>query len=434
MRVLFVHQNFPGQYKHLARELARNPKNQVLALAVNNHPVPHNVRAVHYKVELRDSSAHPLAKEFERKVLWGEAAALAAQNLKAEGFEPDIIVGHPGWGETLFLRDIWPDARILSFMEFYYRKETDFAFGRSSPVTDLREYWNLRARNAPFLLSIESSDWCVSPTKWQWAQLPEFARLRTSIIHDGIDTRLVRPDPSASVTLGRVRRPCRVGDEIVTFVNRNLEPYRGFDVFLRSLPEILRRRPNARVIIVGGTGVSYGKAAPGGESWKAAMLKEMGPSLDFSRIHFVGKVPYKAFISLLQVSAAHVYLTYPFVLSWSMLEAMSAECVVIGSRTEPVLEVLEHEHNGLLVDFFSPEAIAATVVKVLESPKSFQKIRRAARQTVLDRYDLETCLPQHMELISKLVRGENLCPGEIYRARENAHIHQESEIQDRLVS
>jgi glycosyltransferase involved in cell wall biosynthesis len=409
MRVLFVHQNFPGQYKHTAATLARDPTHEVVALAVNKYPPLPGLRMVYYGFKRSPSQAHPLAVEFEHKVMWGEAAALTAGRLKKEGFIPDIIIGHPGWGEMLFLPDVWPQARVLSYMEYYYHKETDFLFDRANPVTDPVEYWRLRARNAPLLMAIEASDWSVSPTRWQWQQLPNFARARTSIIHEGIDTQAVRPDASASVSLGRASSLCRPGDEVITFVNRNLEPYRGFHMFIRALPEILRRRPRARAVIVGGSEVSYGKRPPNGQSWRATLVSEVADQLDFSRVHFVGKISYSIYLQLLRVSAAHVYLSYPFVLSWSLLEAMACECLVIGSRTEPVMEVMEHERNGLLVDFFSPDEIAAVVIRVLEEPEKYRELRHAARETIIRRYDLRQCVPRHLALISTVAAGGTPC-------------------------
>jgi glycosyltransferase involved in cell wall biosynthesis len=406
MRVLFVHQNFPGQYKHIAAALARDPGNEVLALAVNKRPIPAGVRTVLYEVKRQPSNVHPFASDYEGKVVYAEAAARAAMQLKAEGFSPDIIVGHPGWGETLFLKDVWPGARMLSFMEFYYRGENaDFNFDPSFPVTDPAAFWRLRARNAGFLLSIESSDWCVSPTRWQWSQLPDFARARTSVIHEGVDTAEVRPDPAATIQLGRAGT-CRVGDEIVTFVNRNLEPYRGYHSFMRALPEILRRRPKARAVIVGGDEVSYGAAPPKGQTWRNIFLGEVVDQLDMSRVHFVGKIPYGVYLNLLQVSAAHVYLTYPFVLSWSMLEAMAAGALVIGSRTPPVTEVISDGENGRLVGFFSPEEIAASVIRALENPKAQRDLRVRARDSIVKNYDLATiCLPAQLRLIEDVAAG-----------------------------
>jgi glycosyltransferase involved in cell wall biosynthesis len=194
-------------------------------------------------------------------------------------------------------------------------------------------------------------------------------------------------------------------------VARNLEPHRGFPSFLRSLPKILAARPDARVLIVGGDDVSYGARLPPGETYKKRMLAELGDTLDRSRVHFLGKVPYGAFIKVLQVSRVHVYLTYPFVLSWSMLEAMAAGCLIVGSRTQPVQEVIHHGGNGLLVDFFSSDEIAERVVEALKDRRSFASLRQNARQTVLDRYDLRSvCLPAHLRLLNMLVTRDQRIP------------------------
>ncbi|SEQ08410.1 Glycosyltransferase involved in cell wall bisynthesis [Faunimonas pinastri] len=401
MRILFVHQNFPGQYKHIVEALAREPGHELVALTINNHPVPQAVRKVLYKPARSSSTEiHPYAVDYEAKLIRGEAAARAAMDLKAKGFKPDIICGHPGWGELLFLRDIWPDVPILSYLEFYYRAiGADHNFDPEFADQSLEGAWRLRAKNAGFLIDLEAMDWGVSPTKWQWQQLPEFAKARTTVLHDGVDTDHVRPSPDARIQLGRAGE-CRPGDEIITFVNRNLEPYRGYHSFIRALPEILKRRPKARAVLVGGDAVSYGKKAPEGQSWKQIFLNEVKDSLDLSRVHFVGKIPYGTYLNLLQVSAAHVYLTYPFVLSWSMLESMAAGCLLIGSDTPPVREVLDPGRNGLLVDFFSPGDIAETVVKALENPGDYRDMRRAARATVVEQYDLKrVCLPGHLKLI-----------------------------------
>ncbi|TMA23510.1 MAG: glycosyltransferase [Deltaproteobacteria bacterium] len=405
MRILFVHQNFPGQYKHIAAALARESRNQVVALAHHEQPAPDGVRVVRYGLTRQPSTAHALARDFERKVVYGEAAARAAIQLRSDGFAPDVICGHPGWGETLFLKDVWPNARLLSFQEFYYRVDSDFNFEPDDPVTDPSALWKLRARNVAFLSAIESSDWNVTPTRWQWSQLPGFARAHTSIIHDGIDTDAASPNTQATITLGRAG-VCRPGDEIVSFISRNLERYRGYHIFMRALPEILKRRPNARAVIVGGDGVSYGAAPRGERSWKDIFLAEVRDQLDMSRVHFVGRVPHATYLNLLQVSAAHVYLTYPFVLSWSMLEAMASECLVIGSRTAPVTEAIEHGANGLLADFFAPGAIADAVIDVLAEPQKYRPLREAARRTVLERYDLVSiCLPRHLALIGEVAEG-----------------------------
>jgi glycosyltransferase involved in cell wall biosynthesis len=347
---------------------------------------------------------HPWAQEFETKVIRGEACAAAAMRLKAEGFDPDVIIANPGWGESLFLKDVWPAARILALIEFFYAaRGLDFDFDPEFHRDEIARDAKLRAKNAHMLMALADMDQGLAPTHFQRSVIPEPFRERVTVIFDGIDTAVVRPDPGASVTIGG--RTVRAGEEVVTFVNRNLEPYRGYHVFMRALPEILRRRPNAVTLIVGGDGVSYGAAAPQGRSWKQIFFDEVKARLDTDRVFFLGRLPYSDYLKVLQVSACHVYLTYPFVLGWSCIEALSAGALVVGSATAPVEEVIAHEKNGLLVDFFDAEALAQRVVDCLAQPARYAPLRAAARETALARYDLASiCLPQQVRLIEDLAR------------------------------
>lgn len=408
MRVLLVHQNFPGQYKHIAPALAAQRGTEVVALGMAADPGMPGVRYVRYGVERGSSpNIHRLASDFETKVIRGEAAARAARKLNDAGFRPDIVCAHPGWGETLFLKEIWPDTKVLTFFEFFYSSTgADVDFDPEFPLIGDDGRFGIRAKNAGLILSMLDSDWSVAPTAWQAAQAPALIRDRISVVHDGVDTDKVRPNPGARIKLGRENIALKPGDELVTFVNRDLEPYRGYHSFIRALPEILRRRPKARAVLVGGTGVSYGGKPADGRTYKDIYLEEVRDQLDLARVHFVGRVPYQTYLNLLQVSAAHVYLTYPFVLSWSMLESMAAGCVLIGSRTPPVEEVLRDGENGLLVDFFSPAEIAERVVGALADHKGHLHLRHAARRTVVENYDLKrVCLPQHLQLIRNVSAG-----------------------------
>lgn len=412
MRVLFVHQNFPGQYKHLAPALAARPENEVVALAISDSPPMAGVTLQRYQVTRGNASGiHPFLGDFESKVIRGEAAARAALDLKAGGFAPDLICAHPGWGEALFLKEVFPDAPMLSFIEFHYRhKGADFRFDPEYADNSIESACRLRIKNAGNLLSLDICDWAVTPTAWQKSSIPSVYHSKVSVIHDGIDTALVRPNPAASVTLQRAGISLRPGDEVITFVNRNLEPYRGFHTFMRALPEIQRRRPRVWVIIVGGDEVSYGKQLAPGETYRQKLLAEVGEAIDLDRIRFVGRVSYPDFLRMLQVSGVHVYLTYPFVLSWSCLEAMAAGCALVASATPPVEEVIRDGENGLLVDFFSPAAIADAVDRVLDHPDRMRAMRERARQTIVDRYDLKrVCLPRHLAL-AEAVAGRQLPP------------------------
>jgi glycosyltransferase involved in cell wall biosynthesis len=405
MKVLFVHQNFPGQFRYSAAALAADKSNQVVALCINQpaYPTP-GVAIARYQVK-RKPAQHisPLLADFQTKILRGEAVAAAAAELRQKGFYPDVIVVHPGWGEQLFLKDVWPDARMLAFMEFFYRSEgLDTNFDPEFATDSLPARARTRSKNANNLMALDSADWCYSPTHWQRSALPTAYQARTSVIFDGIDTGFITPDPNATFKLpnGHV---VKAGDEVLTFVNRNLEPYRGFHVFMRALPAIQKARPRAFTLIVGGDEVSYGAAPKDGDNWRAVMMREVGDKLDMSRIAFLGRIPYGDYKKLIQVSRVHAYLTYPFVLSWSMLESLAAECLVIGSSTPPVKEVLRHSENGLLVDFFDLDGWISTITDGLSNPADFIPLRKKARQDVLSRYDLATiCLPRQLKLIRAL--------------------------------
>lgn len=402
MRILFIHQNFPGQYKYIAAALVARG-DQVAALCIQNNSFPAGVKVYRYTPNRGSSpKIHPGVVDTETKVIRGEACFLAAKQLRDQGYVPDIICAHPGWGEALFIKEVWPQVPLLSYFEFYYHlHDADVGFDPEFPSSE-NEAPRLMAKNFANLMNLEQCDAGVSPTVWQKSTHPASFQHKIRVIHEGVDTDAVCPAFGTTINLdgGIVLHP---GDEVVTFVNRNLEPYRGCHSFIRAIPGIQRRRPQARIVIVGGDGVSYGSQPPAGTTWKDHFLKEVADQIDVSRVHFVGAIPYSAFIGLLQVSACHVYLTYPFVLSWSMLEAMSAGCLVLGSRTKPVEEVIAHGENGLLVDFFSPSEIAEQVALAIASPGDYIAIRQRARQTIVDRYDLRrVCLPQHLAYIDEL--------------------------------
>ena len=329
--------------------------------------------------------------------------ARACLRLRNEsGYVPDVIFGHSGWGETLFLKEVWPEAKLIVYAEFYYQgRGADVGFDPEAGDGSFDHVLIAQGRAAHLGQALLHADAGVAPTEWQASTYPPALRRMIEVIFDGVDSAAVKPNPTASVTLpdGRV---LRAGDEVLTFVNRNLEPYRGYHSFMRALPDVLSARPDAQVVIVGGDEVSYGPAPKDGRRWKDVYLDEVKDRLDLSRVHFLGKVPYPTFVSLMQVSRAHAYLTYPFVLSWSMLEAMSAGALVIASDTAPVREVIRHGENGLLVDFFDIAGWSRTLIQALEKPEQFLPLRQAARKTVLEKYDLRSvCLPRMVAAVER---------------------------------
>lgn len=411
MRILFIHQNFPGQFKHLAPVLAADPANEVVALTLQkNAPASwKGVRLVPYQLARGTSATvHPWVGEFETKVIRGDAALRAATALRDSGFTPDVIIAHPGWGESLFLKTVWPGARLGIYCEFFYHEQgADVGFDPEFPPKDAADACRLRIKNVNSLLHFDVAEAGLSPTHWQASTFPEPFRSKISVVHDGIDTDALCPRPDVTLNLNG-RLTLSRDDEVVTFVNRNLEPYRGYHTFMRALPALLKRRPNAQVLICGGDGVSYG-AKPAEGNWKDIFVREIAPQMapaDWARVHFLGNLPYEHFIPLLQLSTVHVYLTYPFVLSWSLLEAMSVGCAIVASDTQPLREAIRHGDTGRLVNFFDPAALAAEVAGLLEQPAERRRLGRQARAFARTHYDLATvCLPQQLAWVQRLAQG-----------------------------
>ena len=401
MNIVFIHQNMPGQYKHLAARLAADPANRVVFITKRTDREIPNVRRLSYQPSRKArENAHPYLVSTENAVLHGQAVARLLMGLREEGFRPDVIVGHPGWGETLFVKDVFPNTPYLNYCEFFYRAQgLDVGFDPSVPV-NIDTVLRLRMRSTPLLLALEACDRGIAPTEWQRDSHPAPFHPKIEVIHDGVDTAQLLPDPDIRITLGDGTELTRQ-DEVLTYAVRNLEPYRGFPSFMRALPRLLEARPKAHVLIAGGDEVSYGSPPPGeGANWREAMLAEV--PLDPARVHFLRHLPYDQYLSVLRVSRAHVYLTYPFVLSWSMVESMALGCVVIGSDTAPVREVIRDGENGLLVDFFSPQAIADKAIAVLADPGAFAPLARAARETAVERFDLPRCLERQVALIREM--------------------------------
>lgn len=413
MKLLLIHQNFPGQFKHLAPALAqRGDQVVVLTPRVSEPTTWKGVTILPYQVKGASTpNIHPWLIDFETKILRATACFDAAQVLKEKGFAPDVILAHHGWGESLFLKDLWPDARLGLYCELYHSSDPDvIAFDPEFPTPSPgRNALRLRLKNLNNRLHEEVMDAGISPTRFQADTYPAHHRERITICHDGVDTVHVTPDATAQLALpngGTLSQD----DEVVTFINRNLEPYRGYHIFMRALPDLLRRRPMAQVVLLGGEDTSYGAKPPQGKTWKQIFIDEVRPQIsdeDWTRVHFLGRVPYETFLSVIQVSRVHVYLTYPFVLSWSLLEAMSTECAIVASDTAPVREAIKDGQTGVLVDFFDRAKLVDETCALLESPERRATLGKAARRFAQETYDLETlCLPRQLQWVDDLAALE----------------------------
>ena len=396
MKILFLHPNFPAQFRHLAAKLGQDPKNQVVfGTGRQEGSIPGVTKVLYGKSRTARPETHHYVRPLENAVLEGQGVYRLSQKLKNENFFPDIVYGHSGWGPTLFIKDIFPKAKLLCYFEwFYHAHGSDADFDPSDPL-DEDAIAKIRIKNAPILLDLYSCDRGLSPTNWQRQQFPLEFHSKIKAHHDGVDINYFKPNPGAKLTLPRIDLNLSEAKEIVTYVARGMEPYRGFPQLIETISILQKQRPECHFVIVGKNRVAYGKPLPDGKTYKDAMLEKF--PLDMERVHFTGLIPYDEYLQVLQASDAHIYLTRPFVLSWSMLEAMAVGCLIVGSTTAPVKEVIEDGVNGLLVDFFKPEEIAAKVNEALDNPEGMAKIRTQARKTIVQRYDLNRLLPQHLD-------------------------------------
>jgi glycosyltransferase involved in cell wall biosynthesis len=396
MNILFLHSTFPGQFRHVATALAQDPNHQVVfATTRKEGDIPGVHKMLYQAARSVSSQTHQYVQSLESAVLQGQAVYRLAQALKKQGFIPDVVYGHSGWGSTLFIKDIFPNAKLHCYFEwFYHAHGTDADFDPAQPLSIDAEA-RIRIKNAPILLDLASCDRALCPTHWQKQQFPAEYHSKLKVLHDGVNTAYFTPKLGAKLVIPEIGLDLSHVDELVTYTTRGMEPYRGFPQWMKAVALIQQQRPHCHVVIAGEDRVAYGKTLPDGKTYKQLMLETL--PLDLSRLHFTGSLPYRQYLQILQASSVHIYLTYPYVLSWSMLEAMSTGCLVIGSRTAPVQEVIQDRKNGLLVDFFSPEEIAECVNQVFTHPDRMAAIRQQARNTIVKHYDLATLLPQHLQ-------------------------------------
>lgn len=402
MKILFIHQNFPAQFSQLAQHLIAQSGHELLALMQPPARSVEGVGVVAYRFQHgTHDDIHPLLSEMEAKVLRGEAVADAAHRLKAKGWIPDVIIGHPGWGELLFIRDIFPQAKLVVYCEYYYHATgQDFNFDREFQDDSQETLQRMKLKNTVMLNALAEADVAYTPTQWQRETYPKALQNQIQVIHDGIDTDYFKPNPEAIFQIANKNVALHAWDEVITYAARSLEPVRGFHQFMRSLPEVLEKRPNAHVIIMGAVPASYGVEPNGFASWQEKMLAEVGHLLDPQRVHFTGFLPKAQYLKALQVSRVHVYLTYPFLLSWSMLEAMACGALIVGSDTAPVIEIIKSGKNGVTVPFFDTQKLAQTLISQLKSTsEKNQTIRRAARAVIEKDFNRIDCVDNLLKLL-----------------------------------
>lgn len=410
MNILFIHQNFPGQFKYLAPSLAHDG-HRVVALSARPHnsTLWNGIELVTYAPQWNNCQAgHPWLSDFSTKLMRAEACLAAAKKLKLAGFIPDLVIAHPGWGESLFIKDLWPNTKLALYSEFHYQSaNADVGFDPEFPTDPLIESQRIKLKNINNFLHYQDADAGISPTYWQKNSFPSYFRKKITVIHDGIDTNFFKPDPHVKIMInthdGELISLSKE-NPIITYSARNLEPYRGFHIFMRSLPQILRDNPKARVLILGNDGISYGNNPDSNHSWKKQLISEISDYMSSSmwaRVHFLGTLSVQDYLKVLQVSALHIYLTYPFVLSWGLLEAMSCSCRILASSTAPVNEVI-NKGNGHLFNFFDHVGLAEKATELLNSPSNMV-ITNNAREKIISTYNLTASISEQKKWVHTLM-------------------------------
>lgn len=399
MNILFLHRNFPAQFRHIAPYFASNPDNNVVFITNNTTVNFPNIRKICYKLKREiPRDCHSYLRFYEEAIIHGQAVAEEAIKLKKSGFKPDIIYGH-SWGQTLFMKDIFPDVPVLCYFEWFYNAVGgDIGFDGKSPNID--NLAKLRTKNSHLLIDLYSCDAGLSPTKFQAKQFPKEFQHKIKVLHDGVDTDFCKPDENAKFYVKDKDLTLTRNDEVVTYATRGMEAYRGFPQFMHAVEILLKKRPNLHVCIAGEDRVCYG-AKLIGTTYKKMMLEKL--DLDMERVHFVGSLPLNEYVNLLQISSAHVYLTYPFVCSWSLLDSMSCACPIVASATEPVMEFIENDKNGLLFDFWDIQKQAEKIEFALENREYMKKLGEYARKTIEENYALKDLLPKHAEYINQII-------------------------------
>jgi glycosyltransferase involved in cell wall biosynthesis len=421
--VLFVHNNFPGQFAFLANALkARGFR--VAAIAAKQAKGIEGVPMLKWEVKAKSApDLHRDVLRSEADILRGRAAGQCAVNLRNQGFNPRLIIGHPGWGECTFLKEVWPNAQMILYGEYYYRSQGgDVGFDSEWGAPTLDDHFRTHAKNAVQILQYSEADRIVSPTQFQADRFPSFVKAKQVIIHEGVDTAKIKPIKDASFTTSNGVVLTKK-DKVVTFINRRFEPMRGFHIYMRAMVKMMKEMPDAKFLMIGMDAHGcYGREAPKDSSWAKEMLKEVGSQLDPKRIWFTGHLPHDQMHQALNISSAHVYMTYPFVLSWSLLEAMASECLLIGSDTAPVRDALTHNKNALLFDFFDKEQLADTVIDAVNNQEKYAHLRTQARKDAMKHWERSNiCEPQWLALLDEYL-GPGLFPvrGEIKNEQQLA--------------
>lgn len=376
MDILFLHGNYPAQFRTQSRALAADSAHRVV-FATERDPVPQaeivpGLRIAHYATHRAPSSkTHPYLTSSENAVLHGQAVLRCLLRLQNQGFQPALVIYHAGRGLGLFLRNLLPESTLVAYCEWYF-KPADLPWLSGS--ADFDASLRIGLRNSTMLLELAEADLAVVPTTWQRQQFPGLVQERLQVIFDGIDTSYFQPGPAQTPLPELViqpegeSNPVRLDSDavVISYTTRGMEPIRGFPEFLRSLPPLLEAIPQLQVVVAGRDRQAYSYPAPShGGSWKEHLLAELGDFEGRERLHFTGLIPYRQLRALMQRTDLHIYFSRPYVTSWSLFEAAACGAPIMMNTGPATTGVLPGAAFATL-DLDDSAAIPATLKTALE--------------------------------------------------------------------
>jgi len=409
IKLLFIHPNFPGQFKALLSDLVKVENVEIAFITRHQTAQMSGVEIQRYQLPKKPdigkdttvvNETYKYLRRTNSNLLETHEVTTAALQLKQnKEFIPHAVIGHIGWAGTLFMKDVFPETKIIGYCEWFFREQTSWPHfcGESLKI---EQQVSIRMQNVSAMLCLENMDVGVSPMIWQRSVHPEEYQKHIEVIHEGIDTTVCRPQERSRLSVANL--DLDESTKIVTFISRSLEPARGFFTFMAAVEKICQQDEKVQFVIVGRERSAYSDSTGDGPSYKQQALDKY--QCDWSRVHFTGKVSYEDYLNILRNSSVHVYLSAPLFLSWSLLEAMSSGCAIVSSDNAPVNEVIENDVTGKLVNFFDEKALADQVINLLNDQQEARRLGSAARQLVVEKYEKKNCVKQWKNLILRTIQ------------------------------
>lgn len=403
LNILFIHPNFPGQFKALINSLVSHKNVRLAFITTRQDAEQRGVIIKKYAAPERQvDGVHKYLRTLNQDMNGAQEITKAAIELAREGFVATAVVGHIGWAGLMFMREVFPDAKLIGYTEWYFKWQNSWEHF-SGEKLNMDQKISTRMLNATSVLGIEALDACVTPTHWQRSVFPKMYQRNMHVIHEGIDTNTCEPQARRTLFVPGCLKPLSPELKLVTYVSRAMEPARGFFTFMDAAARLAKLDPEVQFVIVGRPHAAYSGSTGDGPTYKEQAIEKY--DVDMSRMHFCGKLQYDDYLQVLKNSSVHVHFSMPYTLSWSALEAMACGCAMVGSSNAPVNEAIEHDVNGRLVNFFDAEGLVREVQDLLADRNEAERLGLAARETVLSRYESADCVNQWKALILRTINA-----------------------------